>query len=155
MLSLCRAGQLHLVLTWKLDRAFRSSLHALSTIEEWERLGVGFSCLTQAGIDTTTATGKLTLQILAAVAEFERSLIRERVREGLVNARRKGRRLGRPSVAMRPGFGHEWKAVKAELDAGRLTRAAAARRLGIAESTLRRLLELAPKTRGRKPRPKP
>lgn len=127
------------VLVWKLDRAFRSSVHALSTLEEWDGLGVGFTCLTQSGIDTATPMGKLVLAILAAVAEFEKSLIVERVKEGLVNARRKGKRLGRPPATARPGFAREWEQVWPEIVAGRLSLRAAASRLGVGVATVSRL----------------
>lgn len=94
LLEHVRRRRLDRVMVWKLDRAFRSMLHCLRTLEDLEHHGVGFSCLTQE-IDTTSATGRLVLSVLAAVAEFERELVRERVREGLVNAKRKGSGLGR------------------------------------------------------------
>jgi DNA invertase Pin-like site-specific DNA recombinase len=143
LLGDARARSIDHVEVWKLDRAFRSCLHALSTLEELDRLGVGFSCTTQA-IDTTTPTGRLTLAILAAVAEFERALIRERVREGLVNARRKGSRLGRSPVTDRPGFAEAWIALRPKLEAGSLSHREAARRLEIGVATLQRLLQRVP-----------
>jgi DNA invertase Pin-like site-specific DNA recombinase len=62
---------------------------------------VGYSCLTQE-IDTTSPTGRLLLTILAAVAEFERGLIAEGVKEGMANAKRKGAKIGRPGALERP-----------------------------------------------------
>jgi DNA invertase Pin-like site-specific DNA recombinase len=155
LLECARAGEFERVIVWKLDRAFRSSLHALTTIEEFERLGIGFQCLTQAGIDTTTASGRLTLQILAAVAEFERQLVKERVAEGLRNARRRGARLGRPPVTDRPGFSREFASVSAEVRAGRLSKRAAARRLNVGVATFCRLLDGVPETKRPRGRPKP
>ena len=92
------------VLVWKLDRAFRSTLHALATLRDLEHAGVGFASLTQPELDTTSATGRLVFTILAAVAEMERELIADRVREGMRLAARHGARIGRPSVTTRPGF---------------------------------------------------
>jgi DNA invertase Pin-like site-specific DNA recombinase len=71
LLADVRRRRVDLVLAWKLDRPFRSTLHCLSTLQEWDHRGVGFACLTQE-IDTTSPTGRLLLTLLAAVAEFER-----------------------------------------------------------------------------------
>ena len=72
LLEDARRRRIDHVLVWKLDRAFRSTLHCLSTRQELEHRGVGFACLTQAEVDTTSPTGRLLLTLLAAVAEFER-----------------------------------------------------------------------------------
>lgn len=127
------------VMTWKLDRGFRSVLHCLRTLEELEHHRVGFSCLTQAGIDTTSATGRLMLTVLAAVAEFERGLIAERVKEGMANAKRKGARLGRPSAAARPHVMRHLAEVSAELARGDISKREAARRLRVSVATLDQL----------------
>jgi DNA invertase Pin-like site-specific DNA recombinase len=129
-----------LVMVWKLDRAFRSTLHALATLRDLEHAGVGFSSLTQPELDTTSATGRLVFTILAAVAEMERELIADRVREGMRHAARQGKRIGRPPVTVRPAFARRWPAVRAEVAAGRLSRRQAARHLGIGTATLARLL---------------
>lgn len=134
-----RRRRVDLVLVWKLDRAFRSTLHCLRTVEGWEHQGVGFACLTQP-IDTTSPTGRLLLTILAAVAEFERILIAERVREGMANARRRGARIGRPPAAERPYVARQLEAVRAEVAAGTFSKRAAARRLRVGSGTLDRLL---------------
>ncbi len=134
-----RLRRVDLVMVWKLDRAFRSSLHCLRTLEAWEHAGIGFSALTQ-DIDTTTSTGRLVLTILAAVAEFERGLIAERVRERMANARRKGVRIGRPKAAERPHVIRHLAGVRAELEAGTLSKRGAARRLRVGSGTLDRLL---------------
>lgn len=126
------------VMAWKLDRPFRSTLHCLRTLEELEHRGVGFSCLTQ-DIDTTSPTGRLLLTILAAVAEFERGLISERVREGMTNARPKGARIGRPSAAARPHVARLLPEVLAQLEAGQISKRAAARQLKVGMATLERL----------------
>jgi DNA invertase Pin-like site-specific DNA recombinase len=82
---------------WKLDRLGRSLRHLVDTITMLADRGVGFRSLQEA-IDTTTAGGKLVFYIFAALAEFERDLIRERTRAGLAAARARGRRGGRPMV---------------------------------------------------------
>ena len=133
------------VLVWKLDRAFRSTLHALSTLRDLEHHGVGFQALTQPQLDTTTAAGRLVFTILAAVAEMERELIRDRVREGMHRAKRQGARIGRPPVTSRPVVAARWPRVRADLAAGRVSKRQAARRLGIGTATLGRLLA-APET---------
>jgi DNA invertase Pin-like site-specific DNA recombinase len=129
-----------LVMVWKLDRAFRSTLHALATLRDFEHAGVGFAALTQPELDTTSATGRLVFTILAAVAEMERELIADRVREGMRHAARQGKRIGRPPVTTRPSFARRWPSVQVELAAGRVSRRQAARRLGIGTATLGRLL---------------
>ena len=129
-----------LVMVWKLDRAFRSTLDALATLRDFEHAGVGFSALTQPELDTTSAAGRLVFTILAAVAEMERELIADRVREGMRHAARQGKRIGRPPVTARPGLVARWPRVAADLAAGQFSRRQAARRLGIGTATLARLL---------------
>jgi DNA invertase Pin-like site-specific DNA recombinase len=85
------------VVVWRLDRLGRSLRYLVDTITELERRGVGFRSLSES-IDTTTPGGKLVFHIFAALAEFERDLIRERTRAGLDAARARGRNGGRPSV---------------------------------------------------------
>jgi len=86
------------VLVWKLDRFARSLKHMVCALSEFESLGVSFVSL-KDNLDLTTASGRLTFGIIAVMAEFERSLIQERVRAGLRNARANGKVLGRPRVA--------------------------------------------------------
>jgi len=128
------------VLVWKLDRAFRSTLDALRTLEALDHAGVGFASLTQPELDTTSATGRLVFTVLAAVAEMERELIADRVREGMAHAARQGKQIGRPPVTARPGFAGRWSRIRTDLAAERLSRRQAARRLGIGTATLGRLL---------------
>ena len=81
------------VLTWKLDRFGRSLRHLVNALVELEARGVAFGSL-KDNIDLSTSSGRLMFQIVGAMAEFERSLITERVRAGMRNARAKGRSLG-------------------------------------------------------------
>lgn len=147
LLDDARRRRIDRVLVWKLDRAYRSTLHALATLRDLEHAGVGFSSLTQPELDTTSATGRLVFTILAAVAEMERELIADRVREGMRQAARRGARIGRPPATARPGFVARWPKVSAELAAGRISRRQAARRLGIGTATLGRILADAPSGR--------
>lgn len=83
------------VAVWKFDRFARSVSHLLRALETFRALGIEFVSLSEQ-IDTSTPMGKMVFTILASVAELERSMIVERVRAGLRNARAKGKRLGRP-----------------------------------------------------------
>lgn len=83
------------IVVWKLDRLARSLSQLIQTVEGLERHGVGIRSLTET-IDGATTGGKLIFHIFGALAEFERAVIRERPREGLLAARRRGRIGGRP-----------------------------------------------------------
>ncbi|MFH1141763.1 MAG: recombinase family protein [Chloroflexota bacterium] len=98
LLERIRKGGLDAVVVTRLDRAFRSSKNTYDNLAYLDSHKVGFVAITQP-IDTTTATGKLLLGVLAAVAEFERTLIRERTQDGLARARAEGKCLGRPPGA--------------------------------------------------------
>jgi DNA invertase Pin-like site-specific DNA recombinase len=83
------------VVVWRFDRFARSVSHLLRALENFRSLGVEFVSLSEQ-VDTSTPTGKMVFTVLGAVAELERSLIVERVKAGLRNARAKGKHLGRP-----------------------------------------------------------
>lgn len=85
------------VLVWKLDRFGRSLRHLVNALAEFESLGISFVSLSD-NLDLSTASGRLMFNIIGAMAEFERELIRERVKAGMKNARAKGTRIGRPRV---------------------------------------------------------
>jgi len=88
-----------LVCVWRFDRFARSVSHLLRALETFKALGIEFVSFSEQ-MDTSTPTGKMIFTVLGAVAELERSLIVERVRAGLRNARAKGKRLGRPCAAV-------------------------------------------------------
>jgi DNA invertase Pin-like site-specific DNA recombinase len=92
-----RRRRFGVVLCWRLDRLGRNLRHLVMTLEELQELGIGFVSLGE-GIDLNTPAGRLQLHVLAALAEFERSRIQERVRAGLARAKAEGQRLGRPTV---------------------------------------------------------
>ncbi len=83
------------LVVWRLDRLGRSLKHLVETITDLEEKGIGFRSL-QESIDTTTSTEKLVFHIFSALAEFERNSIRERTQAGLIAARARGRKGGRP-----------------------------------------------------------
>ena len=87
------------VAVWKFDHFARSGSHLLRALETFKALGIDFVALSEQ-IDTSTPTGKMVFTVLGAVAELERSLIAERVRAGIRNAKAKGKRIGRPRVVV-------------------------------------------------------
>ncbi len=112
------------IVVWKFDRFARSVSHLLRALETFKALGIEFVSLSEQ-VDTSTPTGRMIFTVLGAVAELERSLTAERVRAGLRNARAKGKRLGRPKVALdatrvaalrAQGWG--WKKIASELGVG-------------------------------------
>ena len=128
------------VLVFKLDRAFRSVKHLHDTLAAWEMVGVSFSSVREQ-FDTSTALGRLLLNLLAALAEFELELIRERVKAGMDRARRQGKRIGRPRVTDRRGFKKSFEGVLEGLIRGDISRSQAAREMKIGYAILLRLLE--------------
>src|SRR6516165_8963274 len=87
------------VLVYRYDRFARSLRQLVNALAEFDALGIHFVSLHE-GVDTTTPNGRLIFGIFASIAEFERELIRGRVRSGLAAARARGKRLGRPRVAV-------------------------------------------------------
>jgi DNA invertase Pin-like site-specific DNA recombinase len=115
-----RQRKLDVVLVWKLDRFGRWLKHLVNALAEFEALGITFASL-KDNLDLSTPSGRLMFQIIGAMAEFERSLIQERVRAGLRNAKAKGRKLGRPRVAVDSqeiarlrGQGCSWSMIQRE-----------------------------------------
>ncbi len=118
------------LVVWKLDRLGRSLPHLLTTVTELKTRGIAFRSLTEQ-MDTTTPQGEFLFHIFGALAQFERSLIQERVQAGLAAARRRGRHGGRPVSV----DAEKLSAVIAALDGG-ATKAAVCRTFGIKRSTL-------------------
>lgn len=132
-LEYLRAGDTLVV--WKLDRLARSLRQLIETVELLEKRGIGFRSLTE-NIDTTSPGGKLIFHIFAALAEFERDLIRERTTAGLAAARARGKVGGRPPSLT----ASDLTAAKALLRDPSITVEEAARRVGVTASTLHRHL---------------
>jgi DNA invertase Pin-like site-specific DNA recombinase len=96
MLNDLRRRKIDVVVVWALDRLARSLKQLLSIAEECKSVGVDLVSLKQ-NVDTTLPAGRLTFQVLGAVAEFEREMLRERVKAGMAQARRSGKHIGRPA----------------------------------------------------------
>jgi DNA invertase Pin-like site-specific DNA recombinase len=136
MLKDAKRRRFDVVVCWRLDRLGRNLRHLVTLIEDLQSVGVAFVSLGE-GIDCTTPAGKLQLHILAALAEFERARIAERVRAGLARARKQGKRLGRP----------ERRVPVAALESVRgLSATNGAAKLGVSVSTLKRWRRVAQKT---------
>jgi len=132
-LDYLRAGDSLVV--WKLDRLARSLKQLIETVELLESRSIGLRSLTEA-IDTTTAGGKLVFHVFGALAEFERSIIRERTKAGLEAARARGKKGGRPPALVAKDIA----AAKAMLSDPEITMEEVAKRLRVAPSTLYRHL---------------
>ena len=131
------------VVVWKFDRFARSVSHLLRALETFKALGIEFVSLSEQ-VDTSTPTGKMVFTVLGAVAELERSLIAERVRAGLRNARAKGKRLGRPRkavdrarIASLRRSGASWEKV--------------GEALGVSDATVRRAMKMPVKNPSARP----
>jgi DNA invertase Pin-like site-specific DNA recombinase len=123
------------LIVWKLDRLARSMKQLVETIESMHRRNIGFRSLTEE-INTTTPGGMLVFHIFAALAQFERSIIKERTTAGLAAARARGRRGGRPRSLTEKDLA----AAKALLSDPEITMDEVARRLGVGPATLYRSL---------------
>jgi DNA invertase Pin-like site-specific DNA recombinase len=134
MLVDAREGRLDLIAIWKLDRLARSVRHLLEVGDCIQAWGVGLVSVRDAHIDTTTPSGRFTLQILGAVAELEVELVRERVVAGVRRAQAAGKHCGRPKTEL------DLRPALAMLDKGHGLKAVA-KAVGVSRSTLRRRLE--------------
>ena len=128
-----------LLVVWKLDRVGRSIADLIHLRKLFRDRGIEFRSLTD-GIDTTTAGGRLVFHIMGALAEFQRDLIQERTKAGLRAAKKRGKRLGRPS-ALTAAQIHQ---AKTAIEAKRETVSGMAEILGVNRSTLQRALKRAP-----------
>ena len=132
MMHEVRRGRVDVVAVWRFDRFARSVRHLVIALDDFRARGVDFVSVSD-GIDTATPAGRFTFHVIAAVAELERELIRERTRAGIEAARRRGAKVGRP-------------VVRVDLDRVNVLRAECpslrevARRLGVSWGTLRRRL---------------
>src|SRR5450759_645028 len=133
VLDAARRREIDVVLVWRLDRWGRSVADLVATLQELSHLGVGFVSLTEA-LDLTTPIGRAMAGLQAVFAEFEREILRERVRAGLAHARQKGKRLGRPRTAARKA------GPVRELYRHGVSKAEIARRLPIGRTSVRGIL---------------
>jgi DNA invertase Pin-like site-specific DNA recombinase len=133
LMRAARRREIDVIVVWRLDRWGRSLADLVSTLQELHELGIGFISLSEA-LDFTTPTGRAMAGMLAVFAEFERGILRERVKAGIAEARRRGTRHGPP-----PTVAHQTDAVR-QLYAEGLSKSAIARRLGIGRTSVRRFL---------------
>jgi len=120
----CRKRKVDAVVVYRYDRFARSLRQLVNALDEFRALGIDFVSLHE-GVDTSTPNGRLVFGIFASIAEFERELIRSRVRSGLAAAKAKGKRLGRPrtsvdaaQIAQLRASGASWREVSARVGAG-------------------------------------
>jgi DNA invertase Pin-like site-specific DNA recombinase len=139
LLADARRGKFDVVLVWRFDRFARSVEQLVTALAEFRTLGIDFVSHQEA-LDTSTPMGKATFTIIAAMAELERSVIRERVQAGLDYARQNGTKSGRPIGRPRAVF--DRGAVGALVKAG-LSLRQVARKLGVGASTVRRACSLS------------
>ena len=118
---------------WRFDRFARSLRHLVSALDEFSALGVDFMSHQEA-VDTSTPAGRMLFQVIGAMAEFERELIRERVVAGIRRAKAKGKRLGRPRVDVSPR-------TVAGLRADGLSIRQIAGKVGVSVGTVHKLLQ--------------
>jgi DNA invertase Pin-like site-specific DNA recombinase len=132
LMSDARRRRFDVVICWRLDRFGRSLRHIVTALDELHARGISFVSLGE-GIDLSTPAGKLQLHILAALAEFERGRIKERIHAGLTRARAEGKRLGR-----KPRIHHKSAAFDVVSDFS-ISAREAARRLRVAPETINRI----------------
>ena len=121
LLAVCRKRRVDAVVVYRYDRFARSLRQLVNALEEFRSLGIEFISLHE-GVDTSTPNGRLVFGIFASIAEFERELIRDRVKSGIAAARSKGKRLGRPRVnvdgariASLRASGASWRTITRQL----------------------------------------
>ena len=124
LIAACRKRRVDAVVVSRFDRFARSLLQLVNALGDFEALGIQFVSLHE-NVDTTTPNGRLVFGIFASIAEFERELIRDRVRSGIAAARARGKRLGRPrrhvdvsQIAALRAEGRSWRDVGRELGVG-------------------------------------
>jgi putative DNA-invertase from lambdoid prophage Rac len=139
LLALAKRRQIDVILVWRLDRWGRSVTDLVGTLQELSEIGIGFVSITES-IDLTTPSGRALVGMLAVFAEFERDLLKERVRAGIAAAQKRGRSFGRPATARVMSEKVE------QLFAQGLNKSEISRRLGIARSSVLRALTLSEQT---------
>jgi DNA invertase Pin-like site-specific DNA recombinase len=138
LLTDCRKRLVDAVVVYRYDRFARSLCQLVNALEDFRSLGIEFISIHE-GVDTSTPNGRLVFGIFASIAEFERELIRDRVRSGLAAAKAKGKRVGRPRVAVDAlriaslrGQGRSWSQITSET--------------GVSKGTAQRAIASLPKT---------
>lgn len=135
LIKAARKREIDVILVWRLDRWGRSLADLVTSLKELQDLKVGFVSLTEA-LDLTTATGRAMAGLLAVFAEFERDLLRERVKAGIAHARKAGKPHGRPQTAFR-----QTEQVKQMFSQG-LSKSAIAKKLDLSRTSVRRIVSI-------------
>jgi putative DNA-invertase from lambdoid prophage Rac len=133
LLKAARRRELDRIVVWRLDRWGRSLLDLITTLQELASLDVGFVSLSEA-LDLTTPSGRALAGMLAVFAEFERDILRDRVKAGIAQARKEGRPHGRPATVAK--YASQVRALARE----GLNKSAISRRLRISRTSVRRFL---------------
>lgn len=141
-----RQGKFEIVLVWSFDRFARSTRHLLEALDEFKKLKIDFIAY-QTNIDTSTAAGKMFFTVLAAIAEFEREIIRQRILAGLGRARLNGKKLGRKPWKLTP----QQKDLVGALHFSGMSTRAIAKQLGISPSYAWRLVNSSKQTGVKEP----
>jgi putative DNA-invertase from lambdoid prophage Rac len=136
LMRAARRREIDAIVVWRLDRWGRSLADLVGTLHELQALGVGFISLHEA-LDFPTPSGRALAGMLAVFAEFEREILRERVKAGIAQARKRGTQHGRP-----PTVAHHAVTVRQLFAAGH-SKSAIARRLGISRASVRRFVGAA------------
>lgn len=142
MLNAARRRELDAIVVWRLDRWGRSLLDLIATLQELHAVGVGFVSLTEA-LDMTTPGARALAGMLAVFAEFERDILRDRVKAGIAQARKEGRPHGRPATVVR-----HTAQIRSLFESGVSKRQIAAR-LDISRASVRRMLPTTRKATAR------
>lgn len=137
LLRSARRKEIDIIVVWRLDRWGRSLVDLVSTLQELVALKVGFVSLSEA-LDLTTPSGRAFAGMLAVFAEFERDILRDRVKAGIAQARKEGRAHGRPATVARR------KPEIRKLAKKGLSQSEIARQLNIGRTSVRRLLAHGP-----------
>jgi putative DNA-invertase from lambdoid prophage Rac len=133
ILQAAKKREIDVIVVWRLDRWGRSVVDLLSTLQEFSELGVGFVSITEA-FDLTTSAGRAMAGLFAVFAEFEREMLRERVKAGIAHAREQGKRMGRPPTARQ-----KTEQVR-QLFAQGMSKSQIAKQVGIGRTSVRRIL---------------
>lgn len=140
LINQARRRQIDVIIVWKLDRWGRSVNDLFHTLNELSGLGVGFISLTEA-LDLTTPTGRAMAGLLSIFAEFEREVLRERVKSGIAHAREKGKNHGRPSTTK------QYINEVNQLFQSGLSKSEIAKKLSIGRTSVRRIIQESLKER--------
>ena len=143
LLKACRAREVDAVVVYRLDRLARSMLELLKTLEEFRALEIEFISLHEQ-VDSSTPAGKLQFSMLAAFAEFEKEIIRERVKSGLAAAKARGAAIGRPKRVFDVKWA--WELREGKVDGKPRSWGDLENSTGVSRSTVRRRVEAYAKT---------